>query len=107
MNALNIAFVYSWRLHGIVTTELIRQKDYRLKVISVLLKKSTASRVARSRPSITYKVCDEIRLDGLDHYPMPGKVRRCAVCKKSCRNTCEKCDQSMHVNTCFQLFHEK
>ena len=54
VNALNIAFVYSWRLHGIVTTELIRQKDYRLKVISVLLKKSTASRAARSRPSITY-----------------------------------------------------
>ena len=36
----------------------------------------------RSRPARTFKVADEIRLDGVGHYPSPASVRRCVICKK-------------------------
>ena len=61
----------------------------------------------RSRPPRTFKVADEIRLDGVGHYPSPASVRRCVILKKNCRNSCAKCCQSLHANTCFQLFHEE
>ena len=61
----------------------------------------------RSRPGRTFKVADEIRLDGIGHYSFPAPVRRYVICKKNCRNSYAKCSQSIHVNTCFQFFHEK
>ena len=70
--------------------------------------RTSASQImdVRSRPARTFKVADEIRLDGVEHYPSRTPVRS-VQCKKNCRNSCAKCCQSLHVNTCFQLFNEK
>ena len=106
VNALNIGFVYCSRLYRIVTDENNPQKDFRRHIVTILTKRVLPSVPARSRPVKTFKIPDEVRLDGIDHFPAPGSVRKCVVCKKSCRNTCEKCEHSMHVNTCFQLFHQ-
>ena len=65
--------------------------------------KTSASQImnVRSRPARTFKVADEICLDGVGRYPFRAPVRRCAICKKNCRNSCAKCCQSLHVNMCF------
>ena len=60
-----------------------------------------------SLPTKVHKVTDEVRYDGLGHYPIHCSVPKCAVCGKSCRNSCEKCKRNLHVKTCFQIFHEK
>ena len=108
INAINIAFVYSWRIYRIISGEVFSQKDFRRRVVSIMIRRSASQILdVRSRPARAFKVADEIRLDSIGHYPSPGSVRRCAICKKNCRNSCGKCSQSLHVNTCFQLFHEK
>ena len=108
INAINIAFVYSWRIYRIISGEVFSQKDFRRRVVSIMIRRSASQILdVRSRPARAFKVADEIRLDGIGHYPSPASVRRCAICKKNCRNSCGKCSQSLHVNTCFQLFHEK
>ena len=45
----------------------------------------------------TYRVPNKVRLDGYGHYPEPGPVRKCAVCKINYRNICGKCQQSVKV----------
>ena len=108
INAINIAFVYSWRIYRIISGEVFSQKDFRRRVVSIMIRRSASQILdVRSRPARAFKVADEIRLDGIGHYSSPASVRRCAICKKNCRNSCGKCSQSLHVNTCFQLFHEK
>ena len=107
-NAINIAFVYSWRIYRFISGEVLSQKEFRRRVVSIMIRRS-ASQITdvRSRPARTFKVADEIRPDSVGHYPSPAPVTRCAICKKNCRNSWAKCCQSLHVNTCFQLFHEK
>ena len=108
INTINIAFVYSWRIYRIISGEVFSQKDFRRRVVSIMIRRSASQILdVRSRPARAFKVADEIRLDGIGHYPSPASVRRCAICKKNCRNSCGKCSQSLHVNMCFQLFHEK
>lgn len=41
----------------------------------------------------------------MGHYPISCSVRKCSVCGKSCRNSCEKCKRSLRVKTYFQIFH--
>ena len=108
INAINIAFVYSWRLYRIVSGETIPQKDFRWHIVGIMIRQPKP-RVIRvgSRPTKAHKVADEVRYDGLGHYPISCSVRKCVVCGKSCRNSCEKCKRSLHVKTCFQIFHEK
>ena len=108
VNALNIAFVYSWRLFRIVAGESMEQKLYRRQIVSILLRRSVpvTPAIQLHAPTV-YKVADEIRLDGHGHYPESGPIRKCAVCKKNCRNICGKCKRSIHVKICFQEFHEK
>ena len=107
VNVLNISFVYCWKLFRIATGEQIEQKAFRRQIMNFLLRCSVQATPARSHPGRTYWVANEIRLDGVQHYPALGPVRKCAICKKYCRNTCSKCDQSLHVSVSFQLFHEK
>ena len=84
------------------------KKKFRRRVVGTMIRRSASQIMdVRSRPARTFKVEDKIRLDGVGHYPSPAPVRRCAICKKNCLNSCAKCCQSLHVNTCFQLFHEK
>ena len=59
------------------------------------------------RPGPNSAIPDEVRFDGKRHYPAPGPVRKCVLCKKNCRNVCEKCSKSFHTKLCLQLFCEK
>ena len=108
INAINIAFVYSWRIYRLIFGEVLSQQKLRRRVVSTMIRRSASQIMdVRSRPARTFKVADEIRLDDVGHYPSPAPVKRCAICKKNCRKSCAKCCQSLHENTCFQLFHEK
>ena len=109
INAINIASVYSWWLYRIVSGETIPQKDFRQHIVGMMMIRQSKPRVISidSSPSKAHKVADEVRYDGLGHYPISSLVWKCAVCGKSCRNSCEKCKRSLHVKTCFQIFHEK
>ena len=83
INAINIAFVYSWRIYRIISGEVFSQKDFRRRVVSIMIRRSASQILdVRSRPAHAFKVADEIRLDGIGHYPSPASVRRCAICKK-------------------------
>ena len=95
INAINIAFVYSWCIYGIISGEVLSQKEFRRRVVSIMIRRSAS------------QVANEIRLDGVGNYSSPAPVKRCAICKKIAVNLYEKCCQSLYVNTCFQLFHEK
>ena len=46
--------------------------------------RTSASQImdVKSRPARTFKVADEIRLNGVGHYPSRAPVRRCAISKK-------------------------
>ena len=70
INAINIAFVYSWCIYGIISGEVLSQKEFRRRVVSIMIRRSAS------------QVANEIRLDGVGHYPSPAPVKRCAICKK-------------------------
>ena len=83
INAINIAFVYSWRIYRIISSEVLSQNEFRGREVSVMIRRSASQIMdVRSRPARTFKVADEIRLDGVRHYPSPAPVKRCAICKK-------------------------
>ena len=108
INAINIEFVYSWRLYRIFSGETIPQYDFRQHIVGTIIRQSRP-RVTSvdSLPTKSRKVADEVRYEGLGHYPISCSIRECAFCGKSYRNLCEKCKRSLHVKTCFQMFHEK
>ena len=106
-NAINIAFVYYWRLYCIVSGKTIPQKDFRRQIVGIMIRQSKPHVIGvDSRPIKAHKVADEMRCDGLGHYPNSCPIQKCLVCGKSCKNSCEKCKRILHVKTCFQIFHE-
>ena len=108
INAINIEFVYSWWLYCIVSGETILQTDFRWHIVGIMIRQSKPCVVSVDFcPTKAHKVTDEVRYDGLGHYPISCSFQKCPVCGKSCRNSCEKCKRSLHVKTCFQIFHEK
>ena len=108
ITAINIAFVYSWRLYRIVSGETMPQKDFRRHIVDIMIRQLKPRVInVDSRPAKAHKVANEVRYDGLGHYPISCSVQKCAVYGKSCRNSFEKCKRSLHVKTCFQIFHEK
>ena len=98
--------VYSWRLYRIVSGETLRQKDLWQHIVGIMIKKSKR-RVVSVHSTKAHKVADEVIYDGLGYYPISYSAWKCAVCGKSSRNSCENCKRSLHVKTCFQIFHEK
>ena len=76
--------------------DIIDQKLYRRQIVSVMLRHSFKEETAEIVPQ-TYRVPNKVRLDGYGHYPEPGPVRKCAVCKINYRNICGKCQQSVKV----------
>ena len=101
INALNIAFVYSWRMYKIVSGEEVPQKNFWHHITSIMRRQSHPQPFSASRPGHTFKVADEIRLDGNGHYPNPGPVRRCVICQRYCRNLCKKYKMSILAFKCF------
>ena len=55
----------------------------------------------------SYKIADEIWLDGVGHYCVFGPIRKYVVWEKNCRNLCQKCKESMNMKLCRQIFREK
>ena len=105
INAINIAFAYSWRLYCIVS---LPQKGFTRHIVGIMIKQSKLHVISvDSHPTKAQKLTDEVRYDGLGHYPICCSVRKCAVCGKSCRNSCEKSKRSLHNKKCFHIFHEK
>ena len=104
LNALYLGFVYFWQLHQLCTKPKCDQKSFCRAVVQVALMKAH-NKVLRPGPS--FAIPDEVRFDDKGHYPPAGLVRKCILCKKSCRNVCKKCNKSLHTKLCFQLFHEK
>ena len=84
INAVNIAFVYSWRLYRIVSGESVPQGDFRRHTVRVMIRQSKPRVISvDSRQTKAHKVADEVRCDGLGHYPISCLVWKCAVCGKS------------------------
>lgn len=107
INAINIAVVYCWRIYQITTNCESRQKDFRRSLVAVMLKKSKPRKSVDSRPGPSFSVPAEARTDNRNHYPQSCPVRRCTVCKRNCRIQCVKCNKSLHLSECFQMYHEK
>ena len=108
INAINITLVYSWWLYQIISGETIPHRDFRRHNMSIMIRQSKPPIISvDSRPTKPHKVADEVRYDELGHYPISCSVHKCAVCGKSCRNSCEKWKWSLHVKTYVQIFHEK
>ena len=106
VNALNISVVYTWRLYELLHDEKIPQKDWRRKLVEVMVKISDGVKpINRSGPS--YKTVDDVHFDNKKHYPVACPTRRCTLCKKNCRIQCSKCNKSLNNNNYFQKFHEK
>ena len=99
INVLNLGFVYCWQLHQFCTKPKGDQKSLRRAAVQVALMKAHNKVL---RPSPSFAIWDEVQFNGKGHYQAPGPVRICVLCKKSCRNVCEKCNKSLHTNLCFQ-----
>ena len=107
VNAINIAVVFSWRVYQLATDNESKQKDYRRTLATIMLKQSQPRLSADSRPGPSVSVPEAVRTDNRNHYPENCPVRRYAVCKKNCRIQCIKCKKLLHLNVCFQRYHEK
>ena len=108
INALNIGFVYSWWVFGIVSEEPMPQKNYCPQIVGILIQWAHLEIISvHLRPARNFWILDEIRFDGVLHYPISWPVRRCVLCGKNSRKACEKCKLTLHLNTCFQIFHEQ
>ena len=105
INAVNVALVFSWRVHQLCTDGQIEQKDFRRQIVAVLLKQAQPRPRIECLPGPKGPVPLDVVKQG-EHYPAGGPVRRCIVCKKSCRSHCNICEKSMHQKVCFQLFHK-
>ena len=108
VNVINIVSVYSWRLYCIVSGEIIPQKDFRRHIVGIMIRQSKPRVISvDSCPRKAHKVAAEVRYDGLGHNPISFSVRKCAVCGKGFRKSCEKYKRSLHVKACFHIFYEK
>ena len=75
-NAINIAFVYYWRLYCIVSGKTIPQKDFRRHIVGIMIRQSKPHIISvDSRPIKAHKVADEMRCDELGHYPIAAQFR--------------------------------
>ena len=75
ITAINIAFVYSWGVCRIISGEVLSQKEFRRRVVSIMIKRFASQIMdVRSRPARTFKVVDEIGLDGVEHYTSPAPL---------------------------------
>ena len=60
MTALNIGLIYCWRLFTIVFIEHVPQKDFRIHVVSILIRRFTPSLEVRPHSVRSFRVADEI-----------------------------------------------
>lgn len=110
--AINIGLVFTWRLFEISSGSTLSNKDFRRTIVLIMVNKKPKPRPSLAQlPGPKGKKsypASEVRSDNVQHYPEAlATPRRCALCKKNCRNQCPKCSASLHLNMCWQKFHEK
>ena len=56
INAINVAFVCSWRIDRIISEEVLSQKEFRRRGVSIMIRRSASQNMdVRSRPALTFK----------------------------------------------------
>ena len=60
-----------------------------------------------SRPAKNVQIPDKIPFGGAGYYLISFRVRRYVLCGEYNRKACEKHKLNLHMNTCFQMFHEQ
>ena len=105
VNALNISVVFTWRLYLLIHSKCIPQKEFRMALFECITRSSaTLAMSSLTRPGPSTNTLDRIRKDNIGHHP-----RKCVVYKKKCSLEylqCVKCAKTLHINECFQVFHE-
>ena len=66
VNALNISVVFTWRLYELLHDEKVPQKDFRMKLLEVMVKRSEA-RKPINKPGPSYKPVDDVHFDSINH----------------------------------------
>ena len=57
VNTTNISFVYCWRIYRIISGEILSQKEFRRRVVSIMIRRYASQIMdVRSRPASTFKV---------------------------------------------------
>ena len=71
INVINFASVYSWQLYRIVSGKTLLQKNLRRHIVGIIIRQSNPRIISvDSSPTKAHKVVDEVRYDGLGHYPI-------------------------------------
>ena len=111
--ALNTGMVFCWRLYEISAGTTIPNKEYRRSIVQILVKRAKPERMhskaLRSGPKGSKALQPrEVRTDNTNQ-PTESLVtsRRCIVCKKNGKIQCAKCKVTLHLKSCWQIFHEK
>ena len=84
---------------------------FRRQIVGIYMKKYSTPRSETGRPRgrilpAKRKVCDEVRLDRVEHYQSAlEKQKRCGHCGKNTRKGCSKCGIGLHDH-CFKEWHE-
>ena len=111
--ALNTGIVFCWRLYEISTGSTIPNKEYRRSIVQILVKRAKPERMyskaLRSGPKGSKALPPrEVRTDNTNHRTESLVTsRRCIVCKKNGKIQCAKRKVTLHLKSCWQIFHEK
>ena len=95
--------ILAWFFVGVFTNSAknITRKNYIRTIVHILTERSTTTFRAVVRPGPSYTLPAKVRSGNSDHLPIQRGVRRSVVCKENCRIRCQKCNKSLHINTCF------
>ena len=110
--ALNTGMVFCWRLHEISAGSTIPNKEYRRSIVQILVKRTKPERMhskaLRPGPKGSKALPPrEVRTDNTNHRTQSLITsRRCIVCKKNGKIQCAKCKVTLHLKSCWQIFHE-
>ena len=107
INALNLLFVYNWRIYEIANDKKVEQKEFRREIVNILLNLNAEIPKGDSRTGPNPPVPEPVRYDNKAHYPKDIPVRKCVMCGKNARIQCLKCQKILHLSFCFQKFHEQ
>lgn len=98
----------------------VKEKQLCLKDFKILLSNIIYNKGRRGRPSLNNKTKmikkpavsrppDEVRLDGIGHFPTYTKMQRCKFCKNGQTEVfCNKCNLNLcftKKRNCFTLYH--
>ena len=107
VNMINLMFDYSWRIHEIGVGKKVQQKQFRDKILGILLQVASEKPSNDSRSGPGLSIPTPVRHDGKSHYPQDCPVRECVMCRKSARIHCKKCEKKRCTYPCAFRFSTK